>query len=134
MIFFIFVYQWKVLVSLNASLFKKDLFLNQQFSEISDTKKLVQIKVTIERLSWRWFIQKTLSIPILNDVWFLLVIGDADYSQRYILWKLDKPVLITIEPWNILVCLYLLDWYMLVLLLMIFCIYILDKNLSWKFW
>ena len=73
-------------------------------------------------------------MPILNDVWFLLVIGDADYSQNYILWKLDKPVLITIEPWNILVCLYLLDWYMLVLLLMIFCIYLLDKNLSWKFW
>ena len=39
-------------------------------------------------------------IPILNDIWFLVVIGDAHYNQKYILSKSDKPVLITIETWK----------------------------------
>ena len=39
-------------------------------------------------------------IPILNDIWFLVVTGDAHYNQKYILSKPDKPVLITIETWK----------------------------------
>ena len=45
MIFLFLFINERYLFSLNASLFKKGLFLNQQFSEMSDTKSWSKLKL-----------------------------------------------------------------------------------------